>query len=290
MHRLEIALATCAEWPEMTPESKMLMEEIRRLGVEVRPFVWDDPSVDWSLPEVCVIRETWDYHLKRDDFLSWAEQVAKRTTLFNTPDVIRWNTHKGYLRELENQGVPIVPTEWLDAGSRADLPHIMSNNAWDEVVIKPTVSANAFETVQIRGEQVAEGQAHIDRLLPLRDMMVQPYIASVRDYGERSLIFVDNEFTHAVRRQPALHLEEGSSTWAVAPVKPTEEESALAITALKAAGFPTLYARVDIVRDQHGKTRLMELELVEPSLFLAQAPHAAQRLARAITRPVASSK
>jgi hypothetical protein len=150
------------------------------------------------------------------------------------------------------------------------------------VVIKPCVSASAFETIQVGTGQIARAQAHIDRLLPTRDLMVQPFMAAVRDYGERSLIFVDGELTHAVRRLPALHLEEGSSAWDAAPVQPTSAEIALAKLALRAAGFYTLYARVDMVPDESDTMRLMELELVEPSLFLMQAPHAAARLARAI--------
>jgi glutathione synthase/RimK-type ligase-like ATP-grasp enzyme len=266
----------------MTAESRLLMEEIRRVGLDARPLVWDDPSVDWALQKVCVIRETWDYHHRRDEFVAWAEQVGTVTTLLNPAEVVRWNTHKGYLRELEARGVPVVPTIWLHAGDSANLAETMSTNGWNEVVVKPAVSASAFETIQVTGEQIERGQAHIDRLLPSRDLMVQPFMAAVRDYGERSLIFIDGELTHAVRRLPALHLEEGSTAWDAALMQPTPDEVNLAELALRAAGFPTLYARVDMVPDEANKMRLMELELVEPSLFLMQAPHAARRLARAI--------
>lgn len=279
-----IGLVTCAEWPEMTPEGQLLLAELRQLGLDAQPVVWDDPSVDWSVPEICVIRETWDYHVRRDEFVAWAERVAKHSTLLNSAEVVRWNTHKGYLRDLESRGVPVVPTAWLDAGTQADLHDIMSIRDWQEVVIKPAVSASAFETIQVGLRQVAEGQAHIDRLLPSRDMMVQPFIPSVRDYGERSLIFIGGDLSHAARRQPALHLEEGGSAWEATLVQATADEAALAASALEAARFSTLYARVDMVRDETGKIRLMELELVEPSLFLTLAPHAASRFAKAIAR------
>jgi hypothetical protein len=267
----------------MTSEGQMLLAELGRLGIEARPLVWDDPAVDWSVPKVCVIRETWDYHHRRDEFVAWAARVGEQTTLLNSSDVVRWNTHKGYLRELEERGVPIVPTAWLSSGGDADLPDIMSSKRWDEVVIKPAVSASAFETIQVATDRIAEGQAHIDRLLPTRDLMVQPFISSVRDYGERSLIFVDGELTHAVRRTPALHPEEGMEHWQATLVQPTPEEAGMALFALLAAGYSTLYARVDMVRDEANQVRLMELELVEPSLFLTLAPHAARRLAEAIS-------
>jgi hypothetical protein len=149
-------------------------------------------------------------------------------------------------------------------------------------VIEPCVSASAFETIQVNAGRVAKGQAHIDRLLPSRDLMVQPFMPAVRDYGERSLVFIDGEFTHAVRRLPALHLDEGKDAWDANLVQPTSEEVGLARLALRAAGFSTLYARVDMVPDRSNKMLLMELELVEPSLFLLQALNAAERFARAI--------
>jgi hypothetical protein len=267
----------------MTSEGQMLLAELRRLGLDAQPLVWDDPSVDWSAPKVCVIRETWDYHHRREEFVAWAERVGEQTTLLNSAEVVRWNTHKGCLRDLEGRGVPIVPTVWLHGGSSGSLYNIMSSTGWSEVVIKPAVSASAFETIQVDVERVRQGQAHIDRLLPTRDLMVQPFIPSVRDYGERSLIFIDGELSHTVRRTPALHPEEGMDPWQATLVQPTGEEVNMASHALKASGFPTLYARVDIVRDEANEVRLMELELVEPSLFLTLAPHAAQRLAAAIS-------
>ncbi len=282
MHALDVALITCAEWPAMTPEGQLLLAELRQLGLVAQPVVWDDPSVDWSVPEVCVIRETWDYHLRRDEFVAWVERVAKQTTLLNSAEVVRWNTHKSYLRDLESRGVPIVPTAWLAAGTDVNLVDIMSTREWQEVVIKPAVSASAFETIQVGTRQVADGQRHIDRLLPFRDLMVQPFIPSVRDYGERSLICIDGALSHAVRRQPALHLDEGGSAWDATLVDATPDEAALAASALEAARCRTLYPRVDMVRDETGKVRLMELELVEPSLFLTLAPQAARRLAQAI--------
>jgi glutathione synthase/RimK-type ligase-like ATP-grasp enzyme len=274
----------------MTPEGQLLIAELKSLGVNAQPLIWDDPSVDWSLPKVCVIRETWDYHHRRDEFVAWAERVGSQTTLLNSAEVVRWNSHKGYLRELEARRVPIVPTVWLDAGTDANLAHIMSSNSWGEVVIKPAVSASAFETIQIGSEQVNEGQAHIDRLLSSRDLMVQPFIPSVRDYGERSLIFIDGQLSHVVRRTPALHPEEGKNPWEATIVEPTREEAEMAAQMLLAAGHPTLYARVDIVRDEANSIRLMELELVEPSLFLTLAPYAAKRLAEVIQRAISNKQ
>ncbi|MEO8288302.1 MAG: hypothetical protein ABI670_17900 [Chloroflexota bacterium] len=274
----------------MTAEGQLILSELRRLGLIARPLVWDDPAVDWTLPAVTVIRETCDYHHRRDEFVAWADRVSSQTTLLNSAEIVRWNTHKSYLRDLERKGVPIVPTEWLEAGTEADLLHIMSTNGWSTVVVKPAVSASAYETMLVATDKTAEGQSHIERLLPTRDLMVQPFLTSVRDYGERSLLFIDGELTHAVRRKPALGPTEEGNPWEATPVDPTPEEAEFATEALRASHFSTLYARVDIVRDPSNAIRLMELELIEPSLFLQFAHHATSRLAEGIMQLCRSQK
>jgi hypothetical protein len=244
--------------------------------------VWDDSSADWLAIRVCVIRETWDYHHRLDEFLSWVDHVAARTILLNPPDAICWNTHKTYLRDLEARGVPVVPTIWLDKGMQADLSSTMSENAWDKVVVKPAVSADSYETVLVSANNVQEGQAHLDRLLAVRDMMVQPFLFSVQGYGERSLIFIAGEFTHAARRSEPFM--EKSASLMSRPVRPTPGELDFASAVLGATPYATLYARVDIAPDPEGCLRLMELELLEPSLFLQFSPHAVERLATAIMK------
>lgn len=278
---VDVALVTSAEFPQLTDDDRLLLDALQMRGFNAQPAVWDDPAVDWSQTRICVLRSTWDYHQRRDEFLVWAKQVAGVTQLWNPLEALRWNTHKGYLRDLSVCGVPIVPTTWIEAGSSADLPTLMNMRGWEQLVIKPAVSASAYETVLVDRSTLSEGQAHLDRLLPTRDLMLQPFMASVDTYGERSFIFIDGEFSHAVRKPSVLH----DPTWAAekyVPVSASDDELRLAIQALQATGFPTLYARVDIVRDDTGMPRLMELELVEPSLWLGLEPGAAERFADGI--------
>jgi hypothetical protein len=150
-------------------------------------------------------------------------------------------------------------------------------------VVKPTVSASAHETWRVRSGEQAKAQRKLDRLLAERDVMVQPYLPSVEDPGERSLMFVEGQHTHTVRRFSPLNLDEGENGEA-RPVEPDPDEVALAYRVLHAAGKLTLYARVDLARDEEGTPRLMELEVIEPSLFLRHAPAAARMLAAAIAR------
>lgn len=278
----DVALVTSSKFPELSSDDQLMLAALFKRGLSAAPAVWDNPKVDWANFKLCVLRSTWDYHLRLDEFLAWAERVDGLTSLWNPVKTVRWNTHKSYLRDLEARGVPIVPTVWLEASEQGDLASLMAAKGWQRVVIKPVVSASAHETILVSRAELREGQAHIARLLPTTGLMIQPFMASVVDYGERSLMFVDGELTHAVRRPAVLR---GIATKHANPmVTPADNEIALAWQVLRAARQEYLYARVDIVRDDANLPRLMELELVEPSLFFAQAPEAAERLANAIAR------
>lgn len=275
---MEVALATYAELPGFAKDELLLIEALGKRGLRAELAVWDDPDINWSAPKVCVIRSTWDYHLRLAEFLAWAERVSAVTSLWNPIEAIRWNSHKAYLRELEQRDVPIVPTTWLRTGTQADLERLVDERGWGRIVIKPAVSASAYATLAVARNDLDRGQAHLEEWLPRVEMMVQPYMASVETYGERSLIYIDGTLSHAVQR-PAVLVEEGHTVTAVSP---SRDEVDIAGQVLHEAGFSTLYARVDLAQDDDGRPRLMELELVEPSLFLEHGEQAAERLAKAI--------
>jgi hypothetical protein len=148
------------------------------------------------------IRSTWDYHHQREEFVDCAERVGGRTQLWNPAPVVRWNSHKGYLLGLAAAGVPVVPTVLLRQGAPANLAEITSERGWTRVVVKPAVSASSYRTLHADAETLDEGDAHLRELLAERDVLVQPYISSVEDYGERAVIWIDGHFTHAVRKSP----------------------------------------------------------------------------------------
>ncbi len=269
-----VALATCAEHPALWIDDAPLVAALARRGVAVSTPVWDDPGVDWPAYDVVVIRSTWDYVPRRDEFVRWAASVGAR--LRNPPEVVRWNTDKTYLRTLAGRGVPVVPTEWLAPGEPVDLAVL----GWPEVVVKPAISAGSRQTGRFLASDQAAAQALADTISGT--VMVQPYLTSVEDHGERSLMFFGGEFSHAVRRTPSLGFE--GTVGAAEPARATAEEVAFAERALDAAvpgaaGRPLLYARVDLVRDATDALNLIELELVEPQLFLRFHPEPAERLA-----------
>jgi glutathione synthase/RimK-type ligase-like ATP-grasp enzyme len=226
-----------------------------------------------------VLRSTWNYLHHYPEFLAWVDRCAALTTLWNPAPVVRWNSHKGYLCELAAQGLPVVPTKLVRRGEGAALVELAED--WPEVVVKPAVGAGSWGTVRVERVEFAAGQAHLDALLPSRDMLVQPYYRSVHGHGERAVIWIDGQFSHEVRKSPRFSGDvEGISSGM--PVGDAEREVAEAV--LAAAPGPLLYARIDLARDEHGHPHLMELELIEPSLFFYKYPPAAALMAQAIAR------
>ena len=278
---MDVALVTYAGLPDLYSDDRLLLEALRARGVDAGAAIWDDPSFDWSRPRLCVVRSTWDYHERHAEYMTWAEHAASVSQLWNPIGALRWNTHKSYLRDLAERGISVVPTVWLDAGTPAHLQTLLDISSWRRAVLKPAISASAYKTRIVDGDNIDDAQEMANELLPLRDLMLQPYMASVDTPGERSLVFIDGEFTHAIRRPSVLSDTQYAAGKYVA-VEPAEDELAFGTEVLRAAGFPTLYARVDVVRDDEGKLCLMELELVEPSLWLAHSPVAVERFAEGI--------
>jgi hypothetical protein len=261
-----------------------LKPELAARGLSAALVAWDDPAVDWSAFRLCVIRATWDYHLRRREFLAWAERVATQTALWNPLNLVRWNTHKGYLRDLEAQGVAIVPTVWAPRGTPLDLAALLARRGWTQAVVKPAVSASAYATRLVTSETIGEGQTLLDTLLAERDMMIQPFLTSVTTTGERSLVYFDGALSHTFLRSSALGKGNAGGKGLIAN---DAEEVAFAGRVMRAVNGETLYARVDITRDDAGDLCLMELELVEPWLGLDLAPEAPARFAATIARRLA---
>ena len=275
-----IGFVTSAELRDLTPDDRSVVPLLASRGVEVVPIVWTEP-----LPrglDALVLRSTWDYHLRLDDFLAWVASVeAAGLPLWNAPAAVRWNVHKGYLLDVEARGIPLVPTHHAVRGSKISLPALLREAGWAEAVVKPSVSGGAFETWR-----AGPGEAdalRFARQLAAMDCLVQPFLPELVSNGEWSLLFFRGRYSHAVLKRPVngdFRVQEEFGG-AFAPAEPSTALLSAAQAALEAAGHPTLYARVDgVVRG--GRFEVMELELVEPSLFLATGPGAAERFAEEI--------
>ncbi len=302
---MQVALVT-GTGPDFVSEvDGPLTAALRRRGAAVHLPRWDDASVDWSRFDLALVRTTWDYTARRDDFVAWAAAAASCTQLWNSADVLRWNTHKSYLLELEERGAPVVPTAWLGQDDRVDLAALLSIRSWDRAVIKPAVAAGSEGLARVRvvpgpppgspqdpppgptGElDIVAGQRHLDRLLAAGDVLVQPFLPAIERSGELSLIVVDGQVTHAVRKQPGpgdFRVQEGfGGSMQVVDPDPTARE--LARWIVQATGGELIVSRVDLVVDEVGTWQLVELEATEPDLYLRVAPAAAEPLADAVLR------
>jgi glutathione synthase/RimK-type ligase-like ATP-grasp enzyme len=238
---------------------------------------------------------------RRDEFLQWARSTSEKTRFFNPFEVVRWNTHKSYLRDLADRGVPTLPTRWLDAGSAVDVASILQEEGWRRGFLKPAVGATARETLRFDDDAsgVTLATAHLARVLPHEDMMLQPYQETVESQGEFSLLVIDGEVTHAVRKVPVPGDYRVQDDFGAhdEPFLPSGDEVRLALAIVRAAASANglsserelLYARADFLRDREQQLRLIELELVEPSLFFRHSPVAADRLANGLLSRVAAS-
>lgn len=285
---LDIAIATCSYHPDLAPHDRGVVAELAGLGIRATPLIWTDASASLDKFAAVVVQSTWDSHLDPAAFVSWARRVQARTALFNPLHLLEWNLNKRYLRELEQQGIPITPTLWVRAGSSIDLRREAATRGWDRFVIKPVVSAGATETYIFDLAEMAAAQATLDRLVARLDLMVQPYLLAFETEGERSYVFFDGVFSHAVRRPPTLKsAPRGFDESHEMP--PIETELQLARRVLDKIGETPVYARVDLATNNDGVARLQEVELVEPCLFTSLSPGAQQRYARAIASRLTSA-
>ena len=278
---MQIAIVTCKQLPEPDLDAPALDQGLRAAGLEPVLVAWDDPAVRWADYPLAIIRSTWNYFTDREGFVAWAERTGSVTKLLNPASVVRWNTDKTYLREVEKRGVAIVPTAFVDQGQSIDIGQLMAERGWDPIVVKPVVSAGSYRTERFTKDQIPAAQAFLDDLVRSRGAMVQRFMASVDGYGERSIVWIDGAITHAIRKSPRFI---GGDERVSEEVPVADDERAFAERAIEPFADELLYARIDVVRADDGSLCLMELELVEPSLFFVQCPRALVPFVRAIQR------
>jgi len=276
-----IALATYAAAPELPPDDQILARALVRRGADARPVRWD-AKVDWSAFDTVVVRSCWDYHLRHAEFLGWIDRVETAgVPLHNAASILRWNSDKRYLRDLERAGVGVVHTRWSDAGSGTPtLAAVLAEEGWGDVVIKPAISASATETWRVPAGRAAEWEDRFRAMAARGPAMIQPFIAEVATAGEWSLVFIGGEFSHSVLKLPAPGdfrvQEEHGGTQQARDADAEVVRAAQAVLA-RVPGAPS-YARVDGCLID-GRFRVMEVELIEPTLYFTEGPRAAERLA-----------
>jgi glutathione synthase/RimK-type ligase-like ATP-grasp enzyme len=280
-----VALVTYKDLPELDPDDQLLARELEDRGLKTQAAIWNDSSINWHEADLCIIRSTWDYHLDRDRFCAWADTVEECSKLWNPAALVRWSSRKTYLRDLHEKGIPTIPTVFLSAGSSGNLKEILQERGWEKAVIKPAVglATAGVKKTGLAVDELSEGQQHLEKLLRVDDVLVQPFLPSIDTYGEHDLIFIEGEYSHCVQKAPFQKLAVAGKA-GEASVTAAPDEILLAKQIVETLDYPSLFGRVDLVRDDNGSLAVLELELIEPSLFLAMNSNAVQRLADAVCK------
>jgi glutathione synthase/RimK-type ligase-like ATP-grasp enzyme len=295
-----VALVTVAAARASDEDLAPLERALVAHGAEVSIVDWDDARVDWSRFDATVLRSCWDYTERIVEFLIWAERISLVTRLINPFDIVRWNTDKHYLAELQQAGIAIVPSRFIEPGgdATATLQSFLDNHPGAaEFVVKPAIGAGSRDTQRHARAETGAAIAHIERLLEAkRSILLQPYLERVDDAGETALVHFDGRYSHAIRKGPLLRRGEGPTSALFAPEQiearePGADERALAAAVLAALPFAPApaYARVDLIRGDDGEPLLLELEMAEPSLFFLHADGSAERFARCLLARCAES-
>ena len=276
---MRIALVTCRTLPEPDPDDAPLRAALAAAGHEPVAVAWDDPDASLEGFDVFLLRSAWNYYRDPAAFLAWVDRAARRAPFRNPPEALRWNVHKGYLEELAERGIPIVPTRVLRRAAAPVFADVLAATGWDDVVVKPCISAASWRTRRFRANAFDAACAFADELLTERDILLQRFEPGALDPGERCLVWIHGAFTHTVRKLPRL---EGQDEAVVADTPPTPAELDIAERALAPWRDRLLYARVDLLPAPDGTPCLSELEFMEPSLFFPHNPHALERLVSAL--------
>lgn len=284
------AFLTLADPSGFVMDDRHAIEPLNRVGWRVHSVPWDREPADWTSFDAVVIRSTWDYQHSPDRFLSVVAAIDRSgIPLFNSAEVVRWNLRKTYLQDLAARGIPIVPSRFLDRFRPEAMDRLFEDLGSEEIVLKPVVSASAERTFRLPAAGWRQRASDLAGELGSRALLAQPFVRAVPDEGEDSLFYFDGVFSHAVRKTPApgdfrVQEEHGA---VIATITPSARVLRTGAAVMATLPEVPLYARVDLVRaNDAADLWLMELELIEPALYLRMDPSAPQRFAEAFVRQV----
>lgn len=277
-----IAFVTYKGLKSLSPGDRLLGLALGRLDYMVTPCIWNDSKVKWSDFDTVVMRSAWDYHLTYPEFLDWLGRIENTgVPVFNSLPLMRWNSHKSYLPDLEKKGVEIIPTVLIRRGGYIDRDVIRDRFGSGLIVVKPAVGTSGSGVIRHRSDDHRAINASVNRLLRHTDVLLQEYFPEIESTGELSLVYLGGKFSHAVEKLPRhgefrvqAHLGVRERIVGISRGLLTQADGIMSALAAR-----TLYSRIDgVVRN--GRLYLMELELVEPNLFIDLAPHTADIFAR----------
>lgn len=263
---------------------KLLFEPMKKIGWMAEEISWKNEEVNWNDYSSVIVRSTWDYQNDSEKFLNVLEKINNSSAhLENNLDLMRWNMNKNYLYDLENKGIRIVETIWEKSFNPNTAFQYFDKLKSDEIIIKPNISANADNTFRLTREKLIEKLPDLEKIFADREFMVQPFMQNIVDEGEYSLFFFNGEFSHCVLKKPKekdfrVQEEHGGKFKSVVPSK---QQKTIGKNIIDKLAVLPLYGRTDLVRTADNDFALMELELIEPSLYFNMDNESPTRFANA---------
>ena len=267
-------------------EEQLIKESLENNGLKVDITYWSNESYDWTSTKSAVFRTVWDYFENFEKFYSWLNKIKDQTKLINSYELVNWNINKKYLLDLESNGINIVPTRLIKKGSTETLKSICSIENYGDIVIKPAISAAAYQTYKIALNEVNNYEDLFSDLVQEKDMLVQPFFEQITSLGEASLMVFDGNFSHAIlkRAKEGDFRVQDDFGGTVECYSPTKKEISFALDVISACKTKPSYGRVDIVWDKSKEVYLSELELFEPELWFRENSKSAGMLAEAVKK------
>ena len=266
-------------------EDEIVVAALAAEGLTAQRVDWSRADVDWSQYSCVVLRTMWDYFDRFDEFTAWLDRL-EGLRVYNELSTVRWNMDKHYLADLQARGISTVPTRFLERGQTVSLRALLADTGWHEAVVKPAVSGAARHTYRVRADAPDAHQATLDALLVNEAMLLQPFMPDIVARGEVTVVVMDGTCTHAVLKKAAVgdFRVQDDHGGTVHPHAPSDAERDLAQRAIASVTPTPLYGRVDMVRTDDGGLAVMELELIEPELWVRVAPASATAMARGLRR------
>jgi glutathione synthase/RimK-type ligase-like ATP-grasp enzyme len=282
---MKIGILTCARLPELLESDKKLIPLFAKENISAIAVIWDNESIDWTEFDCLIFRNTWDYYQKENAFNTWLNKIESLgIKTFNPISVIQKNKHKFYLKELEKEGISILPTIFFEKNSTQNLRNLIPEN-WEKIVIKPAFSAGSYLTKLIDRSELESIQEEFNEHFETKDFLLQEFRSEIKDLGETSFIFFDGKFSHAVNKKPVendfrVQIQYGGKYTLIEPNQDLVLQAELVVSKISEK---LLYARVDGIVIEN-KLHLMEIELIEPDLYFDLADGARERFVEGFLR------
>ena len=291
MHKYDITILTDSRYDNpaiindysynVMLEDRLLKEALERKGLKVHRTYWDNPDFDWTRTRYAIFRTTWDYFDRIEEFMPWLEKTAELTQFINPISLLKWNMDKHYLRDLQQNGIEIPDTIFIEKGEKRALSEISKDKIWTEFILKPAISGAARHTYRFSKEEIGKYETIFTSLIANESMLLQEFQKNILTKGEIALMLFGGRFSHAVLKlaKAGDFRVQDDFGGTVHNYMPTEQEIAFAEKVIQAISPLPSYARVDIFWDNQGKPVVSELEMIEPELWFRKSENAANMLA-----------